>query len=105
MWKDKVRDLMDLQSVTNLIMKLVKEVLDSDGIDTVVTEDMPLLGGDSLLDSMTLVELCVTLEDIASENDFDFNWTSASAMSSSGSMFRSIQPLAEEYLKQYQAQQ
>ena len=105
MWEEKVLDVVDIQSVTDLTMKLVKEILDSDGIDTVVTEDMPLIGGDSALDSMRLVELCVALEDAAEEHNFEFDWTSAAAMSQSGSMLRSIRPLAEEYLKQYKAQQ
>ena len=38
-----------------------------------VTKEMQLIGGDSLLDSMKLVEVCVALEDVADENSFEFD--------------------------------
>ena len=65
-----------------------------------VTEDMQLIGGDSLLDSMKLVEVCLALEDLADEQDFEFDWTSEAAMSKSRSMFRTVASLAEEFSKQ-----
>ncbi|MEO5669317.1 MAG: hypothetical protein ABIR26_01385 [Ramlibacter sp.] len=70
-----------------------------------VGDDMPLIGGDSLLDSMRLVELCLLLEDIAGEHGFDFDWTSSAAMSRSRSMFRSARALADEFNAQIQARQ
>ena len=68
-----------------------------------VTEDMPLIGGESLVDSMQLVELCLTLEDKASEMGFDFDWTSESAMSRSRSMFRTAGTLAREFISQMES--
>jgi acyl carrier protein len=68
-----------------------------------VTEDMQLIGGESLLDSMKLVEVCLMLEDLADENGFEFDWTSAAAMSKSRSMFRSVAALAEEFANQSEA--
>ena len=50
---------------------------------TVITDDTPLIGSGSLLDSMKLVELCLILEDKASALGFEFDWTSDSAMSRS----------------------
>lgn len=67
-----------------------------------VTDDMPLIGDDSLLDSMRLVELCLGLEDIAAANGFDFDWTSAAAMSRSRGMFRTAGALADEFSRQSQ---
>lgn len=66
----------------------------------VVVDDTPLIGGQSLLDSMKLVELCIALEDKATELDFEFDWTSDTAMSKSRSMFRTAGSLATEFINQ-----
>lgn len=68
-----------------------------------VAEDMQLIGGESLLDSMKLVEVCLALEDLADENGFEFDWTSEAAMSKSRSMFRTVASLAEEFAAQSEA--
>lgn len=65
-----------------------------------VTDEMPLIGGDSALDSMRLVELCLALEDKAADMDFEFDWTSDAAMSRSRSMFRTAGALAAEFISQ-----
>ena len=52
------------------------------------------------LDSMKLVELCLTLEDKASDIGFEFDWTSDTAMSKSRSMFRTAGTLIEEFINQ-----
>ena len=61
-----------------------------------VAEDMQLIGGESLWDSMKLVEVCLALEDLADENGFEFDWTSEAAMSKSvrGSRFFGSGPRA-----------
>ena len=66
----------------------------------IVTEETPLIGDDSLLDSMKLVELCLSLEDKATTYGFEFDWTSDVAMSKSRSMFRTAGSLANEFYKQ-----
>jgi acyl carrier protein len=66
----------------------------------VIADDTPLLGGESLLDSMKLVELCLALEDKAADLGFDFDWTSDSAMSKSRGMFRTASSLATEFINQ-----
>ena len=71
---------------------------------TKVTNDMQLIGGDSLLDSMKLVEVCIKLEDLADKHGFEFDWTSEAAMSKSRSMFRSVATLAEELARQSKSQ-
>ena len=65
-----------------------------------VFEDMLLIGGESLLDSLKLVEVCLALEDLADEYEFEFDWTSEAAMSKSRSMFRSVAALSEEFYNQ-----
>lgn len=66
----------------------------------VVDTSTPLIGDGSVLDSMKLVELCLALEDAASDSGFNFDWTSEAAMSRSRSMFRTAGALAEEFVRQ-----
>jgi acyl carrier protein len=70
---------------------------------TIVTDDMLLIGSDAVLDSMKLVELCLALEDKATDLGFEFDWTSDSAMSRSRSMFRTAGSLATEFISQMEA--
>jgi acyl carrier protein len=65
-----------------------------------ITEESALIGDDSILDSMKLVELCVSLEDLSLDLGFDFDWTSDVAMSKSQSMFRTLGSLTAEFLRQ-----
>ena len=64
---------------------------------------MPLISGESVLDSMNLVELCIALEDKAAEIGFEFDWTSDAAMSRARSMFRTAGSLASEFICQMEA--
>ena len=84
-----------------LVFTLVSQLLDDKALQ--VTEDMPLLGGESVLDSMKLVELCLALEDKAADMGFEFDWTSDVAMSPSRSMFRTAGSLAAEFISQMEA--
>jgi acyl carrier protein len=69
----------------------------------VITDEMPLIGSESVLDSMKLVELCLALEDMAVEIGFEFDWTSDAAMSRSRSMFRTAGSLVAEFIIQMEA--
>jgi len=60
-----------------------------------------LMGGDSPIDSFSLVEICVQLEDLASEAGFEFDWTSDNAMSQSRSIFHSVESLQTEFTRQF----
>jgi acyl carrier protein len=66
----------------------------------IINDDTLLIGGDNFLDSMKLVELCLELEDKATELGFEFDWTSDTAMSRSRSMFRTAGSLAAEFINQ-----
>lgn len=70
---------------------------------TEVKDDMPLIGSESVLDSMKLVELCLALEDKAADLGFEFDWTSDTAMSKSRSMFRTAGALAVEFINQMES--
>ncbi len=82
------------------ILEFVNNYLAEQEVDEIINESSLLIGSESLLDSMGLVELCLVIEDFASEHNFEFDWTSDTAMSKSQSMFRSPKSLAEEIITQ-----
>jgi acyl carrier protein len=84
------------------IYSIISQLLEDKSL--AVTDDMPLIGSQSVLDSMNLVELCLALEDKATEMGFEFDWTSDAAMSRSRSMFRTAGSLASEFISQMEAQ-
>jgi hypothetical protein len=65
--------------------------------------DGTLLVGGGALTSMKLVELCLSLEDLARQLGFEFDWTSEAAMSKARSMFRTAGSLADEFIAQMDA--
>jgi len=85
---------MDIDQATSLVISVINGILED---EKDLNTDMQLIGSDSLLDSMKLVEVCLALEDLADDHGFEFDWTSESAMSKSASMFRNIGALAEEF--------
>ena len=88
---------MKINEANKIVIKIVAKILSN---KVKVTKEMQLIGGNSKLDSVKLVEVCVTLEDIAEEYGFEFDWTSATTMSKSKSMFRNVNALAKEFAKQ-----
>lgn len=85
-------------SVNDIVMQEVQYCIKDQTIH--VTVDTALIGDSRVLDSMGLVELCLRLEDRASELGFEFDWTSEAAMSRSRGMFRSIGTLQDEFSRQ-----
>lgn len=91
---------MKIEQAKKIVIAVISDALQG---KSEISEDMQLIGGDALLDSMKLVEVCLALEDIADENSFEFDWTSEAAMSKSRSMFRNVAALAEEFATQSEA--
>ena len=91
---------MNIEQATKIVIQAISDILKG---KVGISEDMQLIGGESLLDSMNLVEVCLLLEDLADENGFEFDWTSEAAMSKTRSMFRSVAALAEEFANQSEA--
>ncbi len=89
---------MHADAVKALVFKAIEDLLEDKSRG--VTPETALIGGDSALDSMKLVELCLALEDAASTQGFEFDWTSEAAMSKSRSMFRTAGSLADEFMRQ-----
>jgi acyl carrier protein len=88
----------EMSEIKQKIFSEIAELVENDKIE--ISDETPMLGDGSVLDSMKLVTLCIALEDIAADLDFDFDWTSEAAMSRSRSMFRTAGALADEFLKQ-----
>ena len=88
---------MNIDQAKAVVISAITEALEE---KVEIRDDMQLIGGESLLDSMKLVEVCLALEDLADEYGFEFDWTSEAAMSKSRSMFRSVASLAEEFANQ-----
>ena len=95
---------MILEEIKTFILSTIDEILNKKEGKNKFDPNIPLIGNENALDSMDLVELCLALEDKASELGFEFDWTSENALSKSRSMFRSIDSLAEEFLKQHHQQ-
>jgi len=89
------------ESVKSKVFNQISQLLEDKSLS--VTDDMPLIGGESVLDSMKLVELCLSLEDKAADIGFKFDWTSDTAMSRSRSMFRTAGSLAAEFVSQMES--
>jgi len=90
---------MNIEESKTIVKQVITEALGADA-KAEVSDGTQLIGGEALLDSMKLVEVCLSLEDAADEKGFEFDWTSDSAMSKSRSMFRTVEALAEEFLVQ-----
>jgi acyl carrier protein len=89
------------ESIKSEVFNQISRLLEDKSLT--VTDEMPLIGGESVLDSMKLVQLCLALEDHADEIGFEFDWTSDAAMSRSRSMFRTAGSLYTEFISQMQA--
>lgn len=85
--------------IESLILSMILELLEDKTKE--ISVDTALIGDGSVFDSMNIVELCLSLEDVASSKyNFEFDWTSEAAMSRSRSMFRSAGTLANEFYSQ-----
>ena len=82
---------------TEDLFDIMRELLDSD-VD--IAPEMPLVGGSSPIDSMSLVQICLALEDKSHSDGFLFDWTSEKAMSSLNSIFKTPETLVSEYNRQ-----
>lgn len=90
----------ELDQIQTAVYDAIRSVMENP--KTPFNNETPLIGVGSLLDSMSLVELCVALEDKASDLGFEFDWTSEHAMSRSRSMFRNVGSLIAEMATQQQ---
>lgn len=84
-----------MESEAEDVLEQVRLLLEDDSV--AVNRDTALIGEHGVMDSMSLVELCLRLEDRAVVLGFEFDWTSETAMSQGRSMFRTIGSLQDEF--------
>ncbi|MDC0644937.1 hypothetical protein OAP53_01545 [Alphaproteobacteria bacterium] len=89
--------MLSYQQAKDIVISVISEVIEGK-LD--IKESTKLIGSESPFDSVSLVEVCLTLEDLADDHGFEFDWTSEAAMSKSRSMFRNVAALAEEFANQ-----
>ena len=53
---------MNIERAKKIVIQAISDTLEC---KAEITEDMQLIGGESLLDSMKLIEVCLLLEDLA----------------------------------------
>ena len=82
---------------TEEILDIIKASIDD---DIEINANSNLVGGNSMLDSMGLVQTCIALEDKSQEHGFNFDWTSEKAMSTMSSVFKTPSSLVQEYNRQ-----
>ena len=79
------------------LIDIIKRVTDD---QVYIDPNSSLVGGDSPIDSMGLVQICLALEERSQLDGFTFDWTSEKAMSSINSIFKSLETLKDEYNRQ-----
>ena len=84
---------MIVEELINIINNVVED-------NNELVSSSPLIGEDSSIDSMNLVQICIALEEKSQEDGFYFDWTSEKAMSSLNSIFKTPASLTEEYNSQ-----
>ena len=92
---------MNRDMAIELVTSTIKNELELNDMSSEICIETPIIGSNSPIDSMGLVQLCLSLEERAEELGFDFDWTTESAMSRSRGMFRSVESLSEEFVSQY----
>lgn len=92
--------MLDQSQIKSNIFRTIETLVQK---DVNLSDSTPLIGSESALDSMKLVELCLILEDKACELGFEFDWTSEAAMSKSRSMFRTAGALVTEFISQMES--
>ena len=58
---------MNIEQAKEIVISAINDALEG---KVKITEEMQLIGGESLLDSMKLVEVCLALEDLADKHGF-----------------------------------
>lgn len=96
---------MKVDKAINIIKSSIKKNLELNDINIEIDGQTAIIGNDSPIDSMALIQLCLNLEEKAEELNFEFDWTTEHAMSKSKSMFKNVRSLSEEFCLQYNNQQ
>ena len=85
---------MNRDIVIKLLLEVLDEYYDVQDIKYKATEKTNLFGGDSVIDSMGLVNVVIDIETRFLDEDIDISLTSEKAMSLRNSPFRTVETLA-----------
>ena len=88
----------DIKKVEERVFKEIQNV--SEDKRAIVNKTTPLIGDEGTIDSVDLVDMCLSLEDFAIELGFEFDWTSEKAMSATNSIFKDAGSLSKEFIRQ-----
>lgn len=77
------------------IYNAIKEALVDKSV--IVTDEMPLIGDASPLDSMGFVDLCLQLQELATKNSFTFDWSGDSPSSDFHKLFKNVESLVKSF--------
>ena len=78
-------------NIRSEIYNAIKESLVDKSV--VVTDQTPLFGDESPLDSMGFADLCLQLQELAVKNGFTFNWSGDDASSDFHNLFKNVESL------------
>lgn len=91
---------MDKNKIETIVSSVIKDYCQSNGIDMEIDNSTALIGSNTILDSMGLVNVIVDIESAFLDENVEISLTSESAMSARISPFRSISSLCNFIAKQ-----
>ena len=91
---------MQIEKIENLVLDSLIQYCDVHGIKEDVDKNTPLIGSNSVLDSIGLVNFIVDVETSFLDEGYEVSLTSESAMSSRISPFRSVLSVSNFILTQ-----
>ena len=68
--------------------------------DNKISEDSPLYGNNSILDSLHFIELCISLEEKSNELGFTFEWNTEKTINRINEIFKNPKTLTIEFNNQ-----
>lgn len=91
---------MTTKEIEKIVVSTLSDLCRNGGVNVEITKDTPLIGCQSILDSLGLVNLIVDVETAFLDEDIEISLTSEVAMSSRISPFRSVGALCNFIAKQ-----
>lgn len=96
---------MEISEIRNIVVGCLKGYLRSQGIDQVkVNANTRLLGPDSVVDSIGLVNVIIDVESTFADKGIELSLTSGEAMSRKKSPFREVSTLADFIVETLEAE-
>jgi acyl carrier protein len=91
---------MDTLQIEQIVMSTLLDYCNNKGLQIEINKNTPLIGSNSIVDSLGLVNLIVDIETAFLDENIEISLTSESAMSSRISPFRSVGSICNFIAKQ-----